>query len=424
MLSAQAARFPEIEAVELDTANLDPREAALAHALYDAAVRRWLTLEWLVSRHLGRPFRELEPAMRAVLLVGAAQLALMDRIPAHAAIDEAVEWAKRRIRPGAAGMVNAVLRRVSEEVGDRENHPTDTGLPLGDNASRVFTGEWPNDQLEAVAARFSMPPQLIRRWRATLSRRDVIDLCVHGLTRPPTILYTKHAETHLASEHTTPHHAEHHMIWTGPHDALADLLASRRDIWAQDPASSGAVSSVADLKPGVVADLCAGQGTKTRQLAATFPEAEIIATDVDRARFAVLRATFEGHARVRVLPPKEATAALIGRADLVLLDVPCSNTGVLGRRVEARYRCTKAALDRLTGIQRQLIADSIPLLAPRGSILYATCSIETCENDDIAAWAREWHRFRADRTRRSLPAAHAGPASSIDGSFSTLLTLG
>lgn len=424
VLSAQAARFPEIEAVELDDADLDPREAALAHALYDAAVRRWLTLEWLVSRHLSRPFRELEPSMRAVLLVGAAQIALMDRIPAHAAIDEAVEWAKRRIRPGAAGMVNAVLRRVSEEVGERESSPTDTGLPLSESASRSFTGGWPADPLEAVAARFSMPAQLIRRWRATLSRREVLDLCAHGLSRPPTILFTRHANAPLATEHATPHHAEHHALWTGPHDALASLLCSRTDIWAQDPASSAAVASVSDLKPGVIGDLCAGQGTKTRQLAATFPEAEIIATDVDRARFAVLRATFEGHKRVRVLPPKEASAALNGRADLVLLDVPCSNTGVLGRRVEARYRCTKAALDRLTGIQRQLIADTVPLLANRGSILYATCSIETVENEEIAAWAKQWHRFRADRTRRTLPAAHAGPASSIDGSFSTLLTRG
>lgn len=424
VLSAQAARFPEIEALDPDTTHLDPREAALAHALYDAAIRRWLTLEALVGQHLARPFRELEPAMRAVLLVGTTQLALLDRIPDHAAIDEAVEWAKRRIRPGAAGMVNAVLRKVAANLGERTDQGSDTDIPLGDTAARVYTGAWPRDQLEAVAARFSMPPQLIKRWRRSLSRRDVLDICEHGLVRPPTILFTRHATAALPTGATTPHRYEHHALWTGSHESLASTLAERNDIWVQDPASSGSVESVRDLQPAVVADLCAGQGTKTRQLAATFPSAEIVATDVDRVRFATLRSTFEGHPRVRVLPPKDAARDLTGRADLVLLDVPCSNTGVLGRRVEARYRCTKAALERLTDIQRQLIADTVPMLKPRGVILYATCSIERTENDDIAAWAAEWHRFRGDRTRRTMPAAPSGPASSIDGSFSTLLTRG
>ncbi len=424
VLSAQAARFPEIEAVELDTSHVDAREAALAHALYDAAVRRWLTLEWLLSRHLSQPFRELEPAMRAVLLVGSAQLVLFDRIPAHAAIDEAVEWAKRRIRPGAAGLVNAVLRKIAGEVGERTDRASDASIPLGEGSGRDFTGHWPRDPLESVAARFSMPAPLLRRWRRSLSRREVLDLCEHGLARPPTILSTRHAASPLPAGATTPHRYEHHALWTGSHEELGAILAARDDLWAQDPASSGSVDSVRDLTPRVVADLCAGQGTKTRQLAATFAQAEIFATDVDRTRFAVLRDTFAGHPRVRVLPPREAMADLLGRADLVLLDVPCSNTGVLGRRVEARYRCTTAALERLTGIQRQLVADSIPLLAARGSILYATCSIEPVENEHIARWAGEWHRFRGDRTRRTLPAAPSGPASSIDGSFSTVLTRG
>lgn len=429
MLSAQAARFPEIEAVTLDTAALDTREAALAHAIYDAAVRRWLTLEWLVSRHLNQPFRDVEPALRAVLLVGAAQLALFDRIPVHAAIDEAVEWAKRRIRPGAGGMVNAVLRRVAGDLGERsDNHDDDAGdgtlLPLPDGGARAVACGWPDDPLEAVAVRYSMPAPLLRRWRRSLSRDQVLGVCRHGLTRPPTVLNTRYAADPVPAGWTKPHDADHSVVWTGPHDALGTLLESRTDVWAQDAASAAAIESVDDLQPGVIGDLCAGQGTKTRQLRARFPQATIIATDTDRSRYAVLRSAFESDERVRVLPPRHAIDELRGQADLVLLDVPCSNTGVLGRRVEARYRCTRAALDRLTGIQKQLIADTMPLLSPRGSIVYATCSIEPSENDDIAEWARSWHGLAAERTRRTLPAAPSGPASSVDGSFSTLLRRG
>ncbi|MEL6497341.1 MAG: transcription antitermination factor NusB [Planctomycetota bacterium] len=424
VLTAQAARFPEIEAVELDTSRLDDREAALAHALYDAAIRRWLTLEWLLTRKLSRPFRELEPALRAALLIGAAQLVLFDRIPVHAAIDEAVEWAKRRIRPGAGSIVNAVLRKVASDLGERTDTPNDADIPLDEQSARTFIGDWPADQLHAVAARYSMPPQLIRRWRKDLSRRDVLDICTHGLTRPPTILNTRHQSRPLPADTIEPHRHEHHALWTGSHQSLGQMLADRGDVWVQDPASSGSIDSIRGMSPTVIGDLCAGQGTKTRQLAATFAQAAIVATDTDRTRFAALRQTFRGDERVRVLPPHEASKALAGAADLILLDVPCSNTGVLGRRVEARYRCTRAALERLTGIQRQLIADSVPLLAPKGRILYATCSIEQSENDQITAWAAQWHRFRPDFVRRTLPTAHSGPASSVDGSFSTLLTRG
>lgn len=421
VLTAQAARFPEIEAIDLDTTSLPPVEHALAFALYDAAVRRWLTLEFLLETHLRRPFRELEPALRAVMLVGAAQLLLFDRVPAHAAIDEAVEWAKRRIRPGAGAMVNAVLRRVAESLGEVEPGVAPGQIPVDRTRSRPLRlGRLPNDRLDALAIETSMPAPVLRRWRTQMSYDQARSVCVHGLAKPPTVLNTAHLTAPLPDGATEPHEIPGHAVWTGTHDRLASLLATRRDVWAQDPASAGAVRAVAELTPRLIADLCAGQGTKTRQLAAVFPDASIIATDVDRTRFSVLSRTFDQHPRVRVLPPAEAREALLGQTDLVLLDVPCSNTGVLGRRVEARYRATPAALDRLVGIQRQLIADALPLLGPAGRILYATCSIERTENEDIAAWAATWHSLGRSHERRILPGA-ASPASSTDGAYSVVL---
>lgn len=423
MLADQAARFPEIETVELDTTPLDGREASFAHALYDAAVRRWLTLEFLLDAHLSTPFRRLEPALRGVLLCGAAQIALLDRIPVHAAIDESVEWAKRHVRPGAAGLVNAVLRRLAGSIG--EPHEADAesdGVPLPDGRERGLTGiTLPDDPLSRLAVRYSMPAALLRRWRDTLAPAEIASLCRHGLSRPPTVLSTRFATGPLPGEHLAPHAAAHHGVWTGPHAALAALLHTRGDFWVQDPASSGAVESVLDLTPGLVIDLCAGRGTKTRQLAAAFPGARIVATDTDTARFASLAQTFEGHPQVWTVPPGGAAGEAERGADLVLLDVPCSNTGVLGRRVEARYRATSEALARITRLQRELIDSAAPMLTPEGAILYATCSVDRAENEAIAAWAAERHGFRPERERRTRPAAPSGPASSIDGAYSVLL---
>jgi 16S rRNA (cytosine967-C5)-methyltransferase len=198
----------------------------------------------------------------------------------------------------------------------------------------------------------------------------------------------------------------------------------------QDPSSAGAIRSIADLRPRLIVDLCAGQGTKTRQLAATFPEARILATDIDAERFARLQATFAKSSQVEVAPFQRVRDASLMKADLVLLDVPCSNTGVLPRRVEARYRFSAKTTASITEAQRQLIADSIPLLntAPgsKPAILYATCSIEPEENQAQAAWARQWHRFAISRERLVLPAGGPGdPATGYhDGAYSVLLTRG
>jgi 16S rRNA (cytosine967-C5)-methyltransferase len=112
-----------------------------------------------------------------------------------------------------------------------------------------------------------------------------------------------------------------------------------------------------------------------------------------------------------------------GLADLLLLDVPCSNTGVLGRRVEAKYRFGAEALAALIDLQRQIVADSIPMLADAGALLYATCSIEEEENASQAQWIARWHRMRLVKAALSLPSGLPGQAASryADGGFFALL---
>ena len=423
VLTKQAETFPEIEPIELDTSSLDDRDAALAHALYDGVIRRWLTLEYLIQSGLKSQFRDLEPPLRAVLLLGSAQLVLMDRIPAHAAINEAVEWAKKHIRPGAGAMVNAVLRRVSESVGQRTgpwNGQMGT-LPMGDGSKQLHGVSLPEEPNHRLGVATSMPRGLLERLVAQHPVEDVRALCMQALANPPTVLSVRFAQESIPSGWTQPHEREGHALWTGPRDELAPLLATRAGVWAQDPASSEAVESIRHLKPKRIIDLCAGQGTKTRQLAHTFPEAKIIATDVDSDRHRTLSKVFEGHERVRVVSMAEIKQAERGRADLVLLDVPCSNTGVLGRRVEARYRADAAAIKRLARIQRQIIEQATELLTPDGLILYATCSVDREENQDQARWASERFGLSIACERQTLPASRGTPESSVDGSYSVLL---
>jgi len=436
-LARQARVFPEMDLGALDRAletepELSDLDRAFAHAVYDATVRNWLLLRFLLARCTTQPFDELEPRVRGVLMAAAAQIILLDRVPVHAAINHAVEWAKRVIRPGAGGLVNAVLRKVSalrppDESRRREKYSgARDELPTADGASITLTESClPENENERLSIVTSHPTELLDHWLKQLPPERVRALAMHGICQAPIVLNTEHAKEPLPDTIAETHATPGHHVFTGSAADLRSLLTDRRDIWVQDAASAQGVRSVADLKPSVVLDLCAGQGTKTRQLAAAFPNAQIAATDIDEPRFAALSATFANSPQVIVQPLPKLRDQFLGKADLILLDVPCSNTGVLARRPEAKYRFCPATLNSLLSVQKQIIADCIPLLreSPRGRILYSTCSLEPEENQQQAAWVDRWHSMRKSREKQANPAGRPGDSAKMytDGSYSALL---
>jgi 16S rRNA (cytosine967-C5)-methyltransferase len=435
-LARHAGKFPDLEPLGFDDAGLDAREAGLAHAIEDAVLRRWLTLSHLIEFASGRAVPTLEPRVQGVLLGGAAQLLLLDRVPDHAAIDTAVAWAKSRVRAGAGPIVNAVLRRVAELRGDADRAPRErwTGrrdeIPLADGTARGLEAPaLPERRGELLAAACSVPLGALHAWKDAFGPTEAERLAVHTLVHAPVVLNVEHAS--LAARATlarlsVAHEAPGSAVFTGSRGELASLATPGSDgagVWVQDAAASGAVRSVCERTPRVVIDVCAGRGTKTRQLLATFPQAEVIATEVSADRLGDLRRLAESQPRLGVMPASGLMPDMAGRADLVVLDVPCSNSGVLARRPEARYRLGPSQARRLADVQRQLVADAIPLLAPGGVILYSTCSIEGTENGAIAAWASQWHRFTRASERSVLPRGLPGEAATAyaDGAYSVVL---
>ncbi|MHC4082747.1 MAG: transcription antitermination factor NusB, partial [Planctomycetota bacterium] len=167
---AQRARhFPQLYPQRLRTGELAGRDVALAHAIDQAVARRWLTLAAVLQSQLNRPWDRLQPAVQSALLVGAAQLLLLERLPDHAVINESVAWVKRR-SPAATGIVNAVLRRVADLRRDRSNDGgrpslSRNDLPLHDG--RVLHLEQPvfdEDPMGRLAQQTSHPPGLLSRW--------------------------------------------------------------------------------------------------------------------------------------------------------------------------------------------------------------------------------------------------------------------
>lgn len=434
--------FPDLSPDPLDESDLEPRDAALMHAIYDAAVRRWTTLEWITSVAASRDTAGLDPEIRAGLLVGSAQLLLLDRIPDHAAINESVEWVKARKGRGASGLVNAVLRRVCaarQTGGGNERHRREswTGrrdeIPLPDGRAMALTGDFlPEDDDRRVSVATGVSLWLVKRWRQRAGFEQARRRAWGTLSAAPVIvnasLATVPVEFPLAEGgaiELTRHDQPGHYCVTGPREALIRLLGNRTDLWVQDPSSSAAVDSVRDLEPHLVVDLCAGRGTKTRQLAAAFPECRIVATDTDPRRFETLARHFDRHPRVVVVPAGRVEEVVDRSADLVLIDVPCSNTGVLSRRIEARHRAGPEQVSRLVDLQRRLVRRAAELVRGGGGILYATCSLEPEENQELVG-AAEFSGFALTRERWSEPSGGPGrpPTEHRDGSYSAVLTPG
>lgn len=393
-------------------------------------MRRWVTLAYLISTKLDR-HGPVDPAVTAALIGGAAQLYFLDKVPAHAAIDESVSWAKSAGKLRAAGLVNAVLRRLSELIADGEPRPVWTNrrdeLPLSDGRALVLRDEiLPTDPVERAALATSHPRGVVRAWAARLGQDAAIRLAWHNIGRPPIVLNIAHAATPPnippLDALLSPHSAAGHAVYTGEPTNLGSLLEARPDLWVQDSGSARAVAGGAAgfvREPKLIVDLCAGQGTKTRQLALTFPNARVIATDVDGRRAATLRRTFAGASRVSVCRSEELERACPGIADLVLLDVPCSNTGTLGRRPEAKYRAATDQLERLVPLQRQIVRRGVGLCRSGGVVLYSTCSVEPAENGEQAMWAAGQLGLRVLGEELTLPVGTpaAPPSAYADGSY-------
>lgn len=426
-LTKQVARYPDLGLQELDVGGLDERDAAFAHALYDAVMRRWITLAYVLEKSLQRPEARVPPRAVAAIFTGMAQMLFLDRVPVHAAVHTAVEWTKKSGGVGPAGLVNAILRGVASRLpeGVKEKRAVYSDgldeIPLSDGSCLALPElVLPTDPLSRLAVATSTPIELLRTWSKQRGVRETKRLAMHSLVVPPTILNTAYAGAPLPQT-CVPHTLPGHHVWAGTHAELTEFLAARRDVWVQDPASSLAVESAADMSPSLIIDACAGLGTKTRQLCAAFPNAKVIAADVDKVRVRALQRSVDPE-RVQVVP-YQSLIEFAGKADLVLLDVPCSNTGVLARRVEARYRFDRAHLESLAAAQRQIIADSIRLPSRRGAILYSTCSLDPAENADQARWTSRWHGLKPEREHDRLPQGSPGdePAKYSDGSYAALL---
>jgi len=377
---------------------VSPPDRRLAMELALGVIRRQATLDALLARSVSRPRQNVEGGLWTLLQLGVYQLAFTDGIPAYAAINETVDAARSLGQPGWTAFLNGVLRNVSRQLRDEfTDLPAADALPLSPGRYRRLNEPVFPDPAADAAAWFaqahSFPRWLADRW---LHRNNFAELCRLGFwfNAPPRLTLRVNAlrttrDALLAALRQAGIEAEpgaHSaaIVLEGP--ARIDELPGYAEGWfaVQDESAMRAGELLAPAPGSLVLDLCAAPGTKTTHLAELMHnQGKIIACDVDPKRLAQIDENRRrlGAAIIETRQIADGGANIpAGPFDAILLDVPCSNTGVLARRPEVRWRLQPRDIDELARLQGRLLGDAIRRLKPGGRLVYSTCSIEPEEN--------------------------------------------
>lgn len=398
-------RFPDRQLSQVEQDN------AFVMEVVNGVVRNRNILEWLER---GMIPNEPEPFFKAVLYVGLYQLLFMNNVEEYAAISETVEAAKGR--PGGEGnsrLINAVLRRAQRER---------------DDIFRELKRQ-PED------IRLSHPDFLMERWRRQFGEIDARRLAEWNNHPAQTLLRVVQtmnapaefeARMEAAGIKLELHpFSDREKFYILPRGLPVHRLPGYVEGWftVQDPATSVAVDLLRPFPGERVLDACASPGGKTAMIAERMRgEGSLVAMDMHDDRMAVLKENMDrlnfGWVELVKGDARDLAKTLHDRTfDAILLDVPCLNTGVLRRRVDARWRVNTSRIRITNELQYDLLSAAAAQLSENGRLVYSTCSLEPEENEELVErWTREHPGFRKVKAKKTFP-----PKTETDGAFAALI---
>ena len=390
---------------DMDADLADPRDRRLARQLVLGVLQWRDRLDWGLNGLSHHPVSDLPPRVRQILRIAAFQLQWLDRVPARAAVHSAVELAKRDSHEGLVKLVNAILRRMQRE-GNAVEYPDrreDPGAYLSVYYSHPrwlvdrWLQRWGEDRTEALLRVDNEPSRLYVRLNTLRANRAAFAASLpagFAEPRPAGPLPEVYEMVEVEGLFESPAYRDGHFL-------VQDI-------------SAGLAVALLDPQPGErVLDVCSAPGGKAAQMAIAMRDSgAIIACDSSRGR---LRRVRENAARLGLRSiasvAEDGTAPSVAMVhsrgpeqpelfDRILVDAPCSSTGVLSRRPDARWRWTAAAIPRLADTQFAILTRAFARLRPGGVLVYSTCTLEEDENDSVV-----------DRFLTTCPAARLEPAS-------------
>jgi len=375
----------------------DHRDSALARNLA-YGVLRWLTaLEWLTAKLLVKPLKKREVEVQRLILLGLQQL-WHDHTASHAAVNETAECARLLGKPWAVGLINAVLRRFQREQDAFLSRLEQSGKQFAhpDWLLKEIQKDWPEQWQEIVNANNQQAPLWLR-----INRQQVDEVMLRG-------------DLKSAGFEISDHDFARDAICISPAAAVAKIPGFEKGwLSVQDPAAQLA-RDLLDPKPGDhILDACAAPGGKTTHLLESCKEIKLTVLDKNAQRIEQISQNLQrlGLNATTIAADAAATETWWKgeKFDKILLDAPCSATGVIRRHPEIKWLRSSEQVDKVTQIQARLLTALWPLLKPGGVFVYATCSILKRENNQQIHQFLEQH---ADAVTE-VPVVEWGMASPV-----------
>jgi 16S rRNA (cytosine967-C5)-methyltransferase len=371
-------------------AKLSPADHGLLTELVMGVLRWRSVLDKRIAEHSSQPLQKLDVEVQTALRLGAYQLLFLDRIPVHAVVNESVELVKRARKRSAAGMVNAVLRKLKREARDL------------------------ND--------ISHPEWLVERWQQNYGADATRKICDYDNTAPKqairvsSITHSKTAKGGTPSSLGSGNLELNELMTDGIRLEPGKLLATaftvtsgditqtkafrERRLIIQDEASQLVALLVG--KGNTILDCCAAPGGKTRIMAEQNPDSIAVAIELHPHRAGLLRKLVTA-SNLHVIAADARQLPLDKKFDRVLVDAPCSGTGTLARNPEIKWRLKVEDIARMQAYQVEILSAAMKHVAPNGRLIYSTCSLETEENEAVVEKALAANpRFRLIDCRNEL----------------------
>jgi 16S rRNA (cytosine967-C5)-methyltransferase len=391
----------------LEHSALGKSDRALAKELVAGTLKYQLQCDYVIARFYRHDYAKAATVLKHILRLGVYQLMHLDRVPKSAVVNESVKLARKYKGEHLAKLVNGLLRNISKAAIDLDG----------------WTAEMPN--AERLSILYSFPEWLTARWIGRYGIGTATAMLAHG-NLPPATGYrinplkadpeTLFAQPALADARRVAEDGLDRFFFSKQF-ALLEPLLKEGVVSVQNPAQGRACLLAAPQPGGTVFDMCAAPGGKSTFMAELMENrGRVIALDRTPAKVARIASNAKALG-ITIIEPREGDALTFDpecAVDAILLDAPCTGTGVLGRRAELRWRTTPEKLRELTTLQAAMLDRAASLLQPSGVLVYATCSVEPEENELQAEAFRQRHSdFVLEMSRLTLP----GSSEGFDGGF-------
>ena len=381
---------------------LDGKEKAFIKRVSEGTIERRIQIDYVLDQFSKTPVIKMKPLIRELLRMSVYQILFMEHIPDAAACNEAVKLAKKRGFKPLQGYVNGVLRNIArgrEEIPypDREKEPD------------VY-----------LSVRYSMPLWLVVHFREAYGEAACEAILAASLEQRPVSLRLKEGLSEEerkrlfaaweAAGVTVREHPYHPCAVTvRGAEGIRRLAGYAEGLFAVQDVSSTLAVEAAGIAPGdTVIDVCAAPGGKALHAAEKAGKnGEVIACDVSSHKTEKIeenRKRLEAeNVSVLVQDARLRNERLVGKADVLLADVPCSGLGVIGHKQDIKYRVVRESFAEIQAFQKEIITNVIDYIKPGGTLLYSTCTLNPGENEEMAAWICETFGFVRASMQNQLP---------------------